>query len=428
MAQGPSPDRAERHPVQGKAGADGRGHVVVDAHGLEVAHRLRRRQHRVGADRLDRAHVGLTERADACPAQVVEVRAAPERPPEVVRQDAHVGARGALDERPVHARARRVGRRVEAVDRDRPRLALHLDALAGQLVEPASPHLHRGDHGGHLLDLPRQRGGGRLHVRWAHAVHVERRRHLARRIERRGRGPEDDVGRVRLGQHGQEAHQARGAAEPDQQDPGGIGVEGAGMADPALPEDAAAARHHVVRGPAGRLVDDHQAVDAHVVGGSSSCTSWCNPRSSSSTRVPAAIARVGLEAQPRRPLHRHLRPDEPLQVGPLLLQHFGRRVVQRREIHHRRPHVGRHLDRGHGQHRQLVRVRQPLELLRHHLPQHLVDPQRPRIGRRTPSHAHRVSSSARTRAQPTPTPTPNLARRHGPDKGAAQVRAISRSS
>ena len=51
--------------------------------------------------------------------------------------------------------------------------------------------------------------------------------------------PEHDLAGVGLLQAGEEAQQAGDAAEPDQQDPGGVGVERAGVAHPALAEDRA---------------------------------------------------------------------------------------------------------------------------------------------------------------------------------------------
>ena len=74
----------------------------------------------VGPDGVERAHLGRAERADAGAPQVGHVRPAAERPAEVVGQHPDVGARRALHLGPVDARARRVGRGVEAVDRHRP--------------------------------------------------------------------------------------------------------------------------------------------------------------------------------------------------------------------------------------------------------------------------------------------------------------------
>ena len=52
--------------------------------------------------------------------------------------------------------------------------------------------------------------------------------------------------------------------DAEQQHAGGVGVEGAGVADLAGAEQAPALGHDVVAGPAGRLVDHHQAVGPGV--------------------------------------------------------------------------------------------------------------------------------------------------------------------
>ena len=140
----------------------------------------------------------------------------------------------------------------------------------------------------------------------------------------------------------------------------------------------------------------------------------CSPRRSSSTREPATMAGSAWKVS------RGVRFI--VICAPTIRCRWTRRsssttdvcVVERGEVHHRRPHVRRGVDRGHGHHRQLVGVDQPLELLRHHLPQHLVDPQRPRVCRRPPSHS--VSSSARPVREPlsswrSPAPRTSRSRR-----------------
>ena len=84
--------------------------------------------------------------------------------------------------------------------------------------------------------------------------------HLAGGVERRRLDAEHDLAHVGLAAARQEAQQPVARPDAEQQHPGGIGVEGAGVADLARAEQAPALGHHVVAGPARRLVDHHQPV------------------------------------------------------------------------------------------------------------------------------------------------------------------------
>ena len=220
---------------------------------------------------------------------------------------------------------------------------------------------------------------------------------------------------------------------PDQQDAGGVGVEGAGVAHPPLAEDPPAPGHHVVGGPAGLLVDHHQPGDRLGPGG----THRVDPPSSvlagpsSRPRIlaehvldppPGHDGRVGGELQLGRPLHPDLSAHGALQLGPPLVQSLGRVLGQRAQVDGGVAQVGRRVHRGHrDQPEPLVGVGQPLELLGQHLAQHLVDPQRAGVGGRPPLSCRRLDT-----APPLPPVTHDRAA--GTADPATQVRGISRSS
>jgi len=69
---------------------------------------------------------------------------------------------------------------------------------------------------------------------------------------------EDDFAFVLLSQSGQETQCPGHPADADEEDPGGVGIEGTGMAHAPLAEDPAAAGHDIVRGPTGLLVHHRQ--------------------------------------------------------------------------------------------------------------------------------------------------------------------------
>jgi hypothetical protein len=57
-----------------------------------------------------------------------------------------------------------------------------------------------------------------------------------------------------------ELRQAREVAENNRENSGGRGIEGSEMADRALPQNSAHAIDHVVRGKAGRFIDDDDTI------------------------------------------------------------------------------------------------------------------------------------------------------------------------
>ena len=92
------------------------------------------------------------------------------------------------------------------------------------------------DHWWDLFNHPGEVGRGRSHVLGRDRGHVPLPGHLTRGVERRRRRPEHDVGLIGLGQCGQEAQQSGGPAEADQQDAGGVWVEGPGVATRRCPK------------------------------------------------------------------------------------------------------------------------------------------------------------------------------------------------
>ena len=184
IAHGPSPSAPRGTRSSGEARADHRRDGRLDGHGVEVAHGLGRRQHRRGPDGVEGLHLGPAEGPDPGPAQVGHVCPTAKGEAEVLGQDPDVGARRTLDLGPVYQRSQRVGFDVEAVDRHRAGRPLHLNALAGQLVQATPAHLHRRDHRGHLVDVAGQRRRGVAHGIGRHVRHVEGGGDLARGVER----------------------------------------------------------------------------------------------------------------------------------------------------------------------------------------------------------------------------------------------------
>ncbi len=317
---------------------------------------------------------------------------APERGPHVLGQHTDVGTRRALHLGPVDAGTFGDRLDVEAGDVHPPRRAVDLNPLPGQLVQAPSADLHGRDHRRDLLDGAREGRSRLLHLGERHPGHVPLPDDVAGRIEGRRVGTQHDLGHVGLREGRQEPHEAGRPAQPDQQDARRIGVEGAGVADPALTEDPAATRHHVVGGPAGLLVDHHQAGGTHAGG------SWSRsrPRRSSSTRDPAAMAGSALNVSRGVRLSVTWAPMRRCRCGPPLLERIGGVGLQRGQVDRGRPHVGGGVDRGHRDHAEaLVGVGQPLELLCDDLSQDLVHPQRARVCGGTPFHDDVTSSRSR---------------------------------
>ena len=179
-------------------------------------------------------------------------------PAEVVRQRADVGAFRALNLDRVHQRIIGGGN-FEAGDRDRTSLALDLDTLARQLVKALAVNLQGTDHRRDLHDVACEVAGHHLlHERRRERTHVKRPDDLAGRIERVGTGAEHDLAGVGLAEIGEEPQQACGLTDTDQQHPGGIGIECAGVADLTFAEAAAQHRDYIVAGDTSGLVDHGQ--------------------------------------------------------------------------------------------------------------------------------------------------------------------------
>ena len=163
---------------------------------------------------------------------VSEVREAAERGAEIGGERADVGAAPALDD---DGRLRvRTGRELldlEPVDAHRPRRPLDLLPGPGQLVEATPADLHRRDHRRELLDVADEARERALDLVAGerHGALVE---DLARGVERAGGDAEHDPAPVGLALLREVAQQAGGAAEPDEQHAGGVGIEGAGVTRP----------------------------------------------------------------------------------------------------------------------------------------------------------------------------------------------------
>ena len=263
-AYGPVAHRREGRVVEHPTVGDERGDVRLDLDLLHAPQGVGRCQHvrrRVGDEGVQRGGVLEAERADAEPPQRRQVCVTTERGAEVGGEGAHVGAARALDE---HRRVREPTRRerleLVAVDPDGSRRTLDLLALASELVQAPAVDLERGDHRWDLLDVADERvhRGADLGVGDRHLVAGEL---VARGIERARRHSERHDAAVRLRGLLQEPHEARDAAEADEQDASGIGVQRARMTDPTLPGRAAELRHNIVARPARRLVDDEETVD-----------------------------------------------------------------------------------------------------------------------------------------------------------------------
>ena len=153
---------------------------------------------------------------------------------------------------------------VEAVDRDRPGLALDLLAFAGELVEAGSVDLHGRHHRRDLLDGAGEAAGGRGDIGQRHVAHVVLGGDDARVVEGVGLDAEHDLTDVGLGLLGHETQQAGGTPDAEHEHPGGGRIEGAAVTHLAGAEDAAGLRHDVVGGPAHFLVDDAEAVHVGV--------------------------------------------------------------------------------------------------------------------------------------------------------------------
>ena len=169
-----------------------------------------------------------------------------------------------------HRKARHVifkREQAEIVDEDAGGLNGNGKAGAGKLVGGHSPQLLGREDGRHLVHLAVEVGGELLKF-------GERKRERARLggggavgVEAVGSEAEADgagVLFVGLGAGlGEELGEAGVAAEQQGQDAGGHGVEGAEMTDGLFVGGSADERDDVMRGEAGRFVEDEEAVEGH---------------------------------------------------------------------------------------------------------------------------------------------------------------------
>jgi hypothetical protein len=127
-------------------------------------------------------------------------------------------------------------------------------------VEPASTDLDRRHHRRELLDVSDEapRRGLDLVAGDRHGRLID---DVPGGVERGGGDPERDGPAVLLALFLQEAQQSGGATQADEQDAGGVGIQRAGVTDPALAVHLAHAGDDVVRRPAGRFVDDDETVN-----------------------------------------------------------------------------------------------------------------------------------------------------------------------
>jgi hypothetical protein len=148
---------------------------------------------------------------------------------------------------------------VETVDAHRTWGALDLFAAAGEVVQATTANLEGADHRRDLLEVADEAAGDvvELGAGDRHRLAVEDR---AGRVEGAGRDAEDHVTSVRLASFREETQQAGDTSEAHEQDTGGVGVEGAGVADASLPIDVAEPRDDVVGRAAARLVDNDKSV------------------------------------------------------------------------------------------------------------------------------------------------------------------------
>ena len=164
---------------------------------------------------------------------------------------------------------------------------------------------------------------------------------------------------------------------PRSSTPGGVGVEGAGVADLAGAEQPAGLGHHVVARPPGRLVDDREAVGTghHVV------VVDVAQHLFEARRAAADV--VGLEHQLGRALHPGLATDGALEAVALLAERLEHLVVvvlasEGVEVDDGAVEVAVDVD-GHDRDELEALVVDLLELLGEDLLEELVEPGRARI-------------------------------------------------
>jgi hypothetical protein len=179
------------------------------------------------------------------------VGAGAERRAQVTGEGADVGALRAIDQE--RRRRRLPGEQFEPVEDDRPRRPLDRLAAAGDLVEALAADLDRGVHRRNLRLWSEEAGQRGLDRGGIERGGVADGGHLALGVLGLRLDPERDPSDVGLGGPGQVLERLPGGADGDREDAGGGGVEGAGVADLALAEQAADAGDDVETGPAGGL-------------------------------------------------------------------------------------------------------------------------------------------------------------------------------
>src|SRR5262245_45863043 len=139
------------------------------------------------------------------------------------------------------------------------RRSLDLDALTGQLVQPAPLVVNRRIHRRHLLDAADE---GTTHVFEARRRDLRDRslgHDAAAHVVRICRQPKPDRREILLVLIDQVRRELRRLADEDRQHARCVGIERAGVADAASAQTTTRDRDHVERGRAGPLVDDQDS-------------------------------------------------------------------------------------------------------------------------------------------------------------------------
>ena len=200
----------------------------------------------------------MREFARTQPPQLAQMRAAAHRLPQIVRDRPHVRPARAARQ---HFRfvARNVAQR-QLVNLHRHRRQLPGRFLARHLVSALTLNFLGRDRRRSLQTFAEKRRQLLLkHRAVEHDVHRRRSRH-ARTIVAIRRKTEPDARLVNLFVAGVELRQARGPPDHQRQHAGRDGIERAQMPHFARSGDAPHAAHHVVGGPASRLVNDDDPV------------------------------------------------------------------------------------------------------------------------------------------------------------------------
>ena len=183
--------------------------------------------------------------------------AAAQRLADVLAEGADIGALGAvhpqLQAAILHAQV------FQRVDGDGAGLPLHGFAPARQVAELLAVHLQGGIHGRDLQDVAPEglQGGLDLFAVQRHRVSFQ---HRAGDVLGIGDKPGAQQGDVFLPGVLEELHPPGGSAHKHGQHPGGHGVEGAAVADPASAVHPAQPGGHILARPAPGLVDDYNSV------------------------------------------------------------------------------------------------------------------------------------------------------------------------